>query len=352
MILTTRNLSDYLLSRGLLSYDTIVDGDLIITDASHRNRAFRVLRGPNPGYFIKQIRQWDPVSIACWEQEDACYRRLSRERFLPKHYASDVESRIIVIALASASETLSQYHRRLGSCPVSTGRMQGAALAALHRVTHGTGASGKIPWILSVHETNPAWFDSLSPANARLLEIVQGYPEYCDLLSGLRNAWTPSCLIHGDVKWDNMLICNSESPDPELLLVDWEMGVFGDPCWDIGSVFQAYLNAWLYSMPFHETLSADILVNRAGWPLDSLQPSIRAFWESYAAGIEVDQSASRAMLSRSVRCGAARMIQSAYEMMHPRQDMPPVGAAMLQTSFNILTRPADAIQDLLGIRDE
>jgi hypothetical protein len=65
----------------------------------------------------------------------------------------------------------------------------------------------------SVHETNPAWFDSLSQAKARLLEIVQGYPEYCEMLSALRREWQPSCLIHGDVKWDNFLIRVAESPD-------------------------------------------------------------------------------------------------------------------------------------------
>src|SRR5215469_15140910 len=75
MILTTRNLPHYLLSRNLISYESVVDGDLVITDASHRNRAFRVLCGSRPGYFVKQIRDWDTASIAYWENEAACYRK-------------------------------------------------------------------------------------------------------------------------------------------------------------------------------------------------------------------------------------------------------------------------------------
>jgi Phosphotransferase enzyme family len=351
MILTTRNLPNYLLSRGLISYESLVDGDLTITDASHRNRAFRVLRGAEPGYFVKQIREWDPISIAGWEQENSCYARFSSSAFLPKHHASDIESRILVLELVSGSETLSEYHRR-ALCSVAVGRKQGAVLSALHRATEGAEEPGKTPWILSVHETNPAWFDSLSPANARLLEIVQGYPEYCGLLSGLRSEWQPSCLIHGDVKWDNFLIRQAESPNPEVLLVDWEMAGFGDPCWDAGSVFQAYLNSWIYSMPFHETMQADLLLSRAQSPIEWLQPAIRGFWDSYASGMCFDSRSERAMLSRSARCGAARMIQSAYEMMHHWQEMPPAGVAMLQTSFNILTRPTDAIRDLFGISDE
>jgi len=61
---------------------------------------------------------------------------------------------------------------------------------------------------------------------------------------------------------------------------------------------------------------------------------------------------SRTMLMRSARFGAARMIQSAYEMMHHWQQMPPVGVAMLQVSLNILKRPADAVRNLLGFSDE
>ena len=352
MILTTRNLSTYLLSRGLLSYQSIVDGDLIISDASHRNRAFRVLRSAQPGYFVKQIRQWDPVSITGWEREDTCYRRLSSSGILPKHHASDVESHILVLELVPGSETLSEYHRRLASCPVAIGRKQGTALSALHRATQGKEDDGKIPWILSVHETKPEFFDSLSPANARLLEIVQGYPEYCDLLTALRRDWQPCCLIHGDVKWDNFLIRAGEGHESDVLVVDWEMAGFGDPCWDAGSVFQSYLNFWIYSMPFHETMQADALTRRAQYPLEQMQPAIRGFWESYASGMGFDSRTSRAMLERSARCGAARMIQSAYEMMAQWQQMLPTGAAMLQTSFNVLTRPAEAVRDLLGFPDE
>jgi hypothetical protein len=105
-------------------------------------------------------------------------------------------------------------------------------------------------------------------------------------------------------------------------------------------------------MPFNQTMEAGVLVSRAQRPLEQLQPAIRGFWESYASAMGFDSRTSRAMLTRSARCGAARMIQSAYEMMAQWQQMPPAGAAMLQTSFNILTRPADAIRGLLGFPDE
>jgi aminoglycoside phosphotransferase (APT) family kinase protein len=352
MILTTRNLPTYLLSRGLISHDSVVDGDLTITDSSHRNRAFRVRRGAQPGYFVKQVRQWDAASISYWESEVGCYQRLSGNAIIPWHYATDFESRVLVLDLLADSETLSEYHKRFASVSALVGRKQGSVLSELHRTTQGAEEPGRIPWILSVHETDPAWFDSLSPANSRLLQIVQGYPEYCTLLSELRREWQPSCLIHGDVKWDNFLIRNTESPDPQLHLVDWEMAVFGDPRWDVGAVLQAYLNFWIYSMPFHETTQPNDLVIRARRPLEQLWPAIHWFWKTYSEEMRLDSQASRTMLTLSARYAAGRMIQSAFEMMNTWQQMPPAGAAMLQTSFNILTRPADAVRDLLGFTSE
>jgi hypothetical protein len=352
MILTTRNLPSYLITRGLISHDSVVDGDLMITDSSHRNRSFRVRRGTRPGYFVKQVRQWDAASIGYWESEAACYQRLSGNAIVPEHHATDFESRILVLNLLEDSETLNEYHKRLASVSPAVGCKQGSALAVLHRTTQDPQEPGNVPWILSVHETNPALFDSLSPANARLLQIVQGYPEYCTLLSELRKEWQPSCLIHGDVKWDNFLIRNTESTEPQLHLVDWEMAVFGDPCWDVGAVLQAYLNFWIYSMPFHETTQPNELVTRAQRPLETLWPAIHGFWKTYSEGMGFDNNASHAMLTRSARYAAGRMIQSAFEMMNTWQQMPPTGAAMLQTSFNIMTRPDDAVRDLLGFTSE
>jgi thiamine kinase-like enzyme len=282
----------------------------------------------------------------------ACYQRLAGNAIVPEHHATDFESRVIVLHLLADSETLSEYHRRSAAASIVVGRKQGSALSVLHCTTRGAQEPGQVPWILSVHESDPAWFDSLSPANARLLQIVQGYPEYCALLTELRKEWRPSCLIHGDVKWDNFLILNAASLEPQLYLVDWEMAVFGDPCWDAGAVLQAYLNFWIYSMPFHETTQPNELVIRAQRPLEQLWPAIQGFWHTYSEGMGFDSSTSRAMLTRSARCAAARMIQSAYEMMNTWQRMPPTGAAMLQTSFNILTRPADAVKDLLGFTSE
>jgi hypothetical protein len=43
----------------------------------------------------------------------------------------------------------------------------------------------------------------------------------------------PSCLVHGDLKWDNVAL--DPGPPAQVRLFDWELSGFGDPAWDVGS---------------------------------------------------------------------------------------------------------------------
>jgi aminoglycoside phosphotransferase (APT) family kinase protein len=55
-------------------------------------------------------------------------------------------------------------------------------------------------------------------------------------IAGLERAWTPRALLHGDVKFDNVL-----ASDAGLLLVDWELAGRGEPAWDLAGVVDGLL---------------------------------------------------------------------------------------------------------------
>ena len=55
------------------------------------------------------------------------------------------------------------------------------------------------------------------------------------------------------------------------------------------------------------------------------------------------------MLMRSVKYGAARMIQTAYEAMQYSAQISPSALALLQVSLNILKEPKRAATQLLGL---
>jgi aminoglycoside phosphotransferase (APT) family kinase protein len=58
------------------------------------------------------------------------------------------------------------------------------------------------------------------------------------VVAGLRRArgsWRARCLIHGDLKHDNVLIRRGTG-GLEVAIVDWEMARIGDPAWDLAAL--------------------------------------------------------------------------------------------------------------------
>ncbi len=74
MILSRSNVVHYLAEQGLLTPETIVDGDLMVADASRRNRNFKVIRRTPAGLFRQADSDWDPQTVATLGTEAMCYR--------------------------------------------------------------------------------------------------------------------------------------------------------------------------------------------------------------------------------------------------------------------------------------
>jgi len=95
-------------------------------------------------------------------------------------------------------------------------------------------------------------------------------------------------------------------------LVDWELACVGDPCWDIGSVFNDYLSFWLLSVPVTGQELSEESLALARYPLDKMQPAIGAFWAAYIRRMGLDAGTADEWLVRSVQFAAARLLQTAF----------------------------------------
>jgi hypothetical protein len=366
MLITVNNLFYYLLEKGLITSESLVDGDFLVVDITRRNRNFKVIRKHNPSYFVKQIQQWEPQEIFTLEREAMCYG-LSRSDsdfaplalLIPKFYAYDPKQHVLIVEMLPEGENLSEYHRRSGEFPLDVASQLGKALGTFHHATgdtlknkrYSTVFPTKAPWILSVHQYNPYLLNPLSGANTQLLSVVQKYSEFQQTLDDLYSQWEINSFIHGDMKWDNCIVYTVPGQDKELHLkiVDWEMADFGDACWDVGAIFQAYLSFWVMSMPMFDEASPTRLVETTPYPLEKLQPSMLAFWKAYVAVMQMTNTIARAWLERSMKYAAARMIQTAYEYMAFSPQISVMAVYLLQVSMNILKSPQEAISDLLGL---
>jgi hypothetical protein len=365
-VLSLGNVVYYLLERGYVDVESVVDGDFLAVDSSRRNRNFKIIRRNNPSYFVKQAQNIDPEGAVTLHREATCYwlagsrpDLAALRALMPGFRGYDPPRRTLVLELAPGGETLADYHRRLRRFPPETSAVMGTLVGNYHKHLERDLDDAilrsvfprRIPWVLSIHETKPEYYPVLSAGNGQLIQLVQRYPEFPKLLEDLRADWRATSLIHGDMKWENWIVgpTGTDGSGPSLSLIDWEMADLGDTAWDVGALLQAFLVFWILSMPLSAEADASRLPNLAQYPLDPMQPAIRAFWTSYAAAAEHDTAKSADWLLRCVRYGGARMIQSAFECLYYEPAMTAQAVWLLQVSMNILKDPAQARTVLLGL---
>jgi hypothetical protein len=366
MVITSNNICYYLLERGLITAESVVDGDFVVVDVTRRNRNFKIIRRQFPSLFIKQIQNWEPQAVATLQCEATCYLLAHSDVELaglalltPRYYLYDPTRHILITELLPEAENLSDYHRRLSKFPVEIAEKIGRALGSYHRENitklkegpHNAVFPKQVPWILSINQKNLQIFQALSAANSQLFNIVQTYPEFDQALDELRAGWKFDNLIHGDLKWDNCVVyrTNGNGEDLGFKIVDWELADFGDSRWDVGAILQAYLCFWIMSIPANSEMSPAQFVEMAQYPLEDMQPAIGAFWKAYLETLQVEGPKAEELLQTCVKYGAARMIQTAYEYMQYSPQITASALYLLQVSLNILKRPNEAISHLLGM---
>ena len=379
MFLGPENVALYLAERQLLTLKSVIDGDFMVVEQSSRNYNFRVVREQSPGFFIKQVRKRTPDMTVSFEREAACYqaafdsehehRALAALRpMLPEFHLFDRQRYAMVLGLLKG-ESLWEYHRRLGRFPIEIAELQGEMLGKYHsevKITDTDAPELKIfprnlPWILTIHESNPSYINQLSNGNAQIISILRQYPEFPRALKEIKRSWRTNALIHGDIKWENLVFCPTTSEGDkaegddvrgELKVIDWEMADIGDDCWDTGAIFQSYLTFWIFSLPLGPDMNFAEAVAAAPYEEVAMRRAMKAFWQRYAAQRRLSTKMSRRLLERAMRCAAARMIQTAFESVQRSPQVTPHALCKMQMSMNILKDPAVAVRDFMKVSEK
>ena len=369
LILDTKNsVVHYLIGRGLLTREEVVDGSITILERTSRNRNFLIMRTGKPGYFVKHIQPDQAASIQTLEREAACYHLMRHDPgfaalrdLTPQMIAWDRHRYVLVLELLPDAENLSAWQSRENRFPADIAERLGVALGTYQynsglRTGNGLPQADAfartVPWILQFHKLQADAIPALSGANTQLHTILNRYPDFVRTLDAMHADWLTDTLIHGDLKFENCALFFPGGPGSpyDLKVVDWETADYGDASWDVGSVFQAYLNSWLYSIPPAPGATAEQLEQLARTPLSSIQPAIGAFWRSYADTMRFNEGQASERLQRCVFMAAGRMLQTVYEWMNRQPELSPNAMFQLQVILNMFQRPGEAIPALLGIR--
>jgi phosphotransferase family enzyme len=357
----------YLLSSGLIDCGWVIDGELTIRGSARRHRNFRV-EGPGGGYFIKQADDHGAIDRATLGVEAAFYRFCQEElgvramsRIIPQMVHYDPGRSLLGSRLIPEAKPLWAFLRDRDR-PLDSAGAAGAlghALGTVHETFSQPGLirdprlaalGSALPWILTVHRPCPDMLAGLGAANLEAIRILQtedGLPGRLDDLAG---NWRLETVIHGDIKLDNVLAWESQDRSGwEVRIVDWEMARLGDPAWDLAGALQGFVVSWVDSMPFEADLALEDRVERAAYPLGTMQEAIRSLWGGYRAATEAGPRACEERLDRAVELAAPRMIQTALELSWDAPEPLPRAVLLLQLAANVLSAPHIARTQLFGV---
>lgn len=342
MFVTPHNLVHFLLTRGYINAASVVHDRCRVEDFSSRNRCFKVSFAKSPGVFVKQARQSDATMKTCIEIEAECLRLLARpavqstlSNHVPELVAFDKERTILCTSLIVDSQSLRTAQLADPKLRASLAKSLGVLLAKFHTATVADmvdllpkSAKHRVPTLL--HGRSLVSRPEDDPAG--VYTRIQQYPEYARLVRETAAYWQPDGLMHGDIRWDNILVSPGES-GPLLSLIDWELAGGGDTAWDVAGVVQSYLIDW----------SADLI------DTDELQSLVGLFLSGYLADRHLSGNQTQPFLRKTVLYAGCRLIQSTFEQHQFGKPLDAHGLRLLQLSWNILREPLAAENELLLI---
>ena len=359
---TDRTVVPYLVDRGFLDTCAIVDGDVEVINMSRRNVSFRVLTTHGHDFLVKQgvgaERATSVGQEALFLTESKILGMEGPQRHLPMVRAWDAERRILVFGLVPGARNLAEHQHRTRCWSRGLAGQIGLALRELHhwQISQNDSleavlARSQPPAVLSIHRPDVRVFELMSSSGLEIIKIVQESSVLCAALDEMKSAWQAACVIHGDMKWDNVVLLPRRDGKRgyEVQLVDWEMVQLGDPLWDVASFLSHYLDAWISSIPLTE-VSPESQVSAATIPIERLQPAMRRFWECYCgSAMHQENNDGLHMMERVVAYAAARLIQFAIEVDQQQAILSASSVVRLQVAHNMVQRPFVATTSLLGL---
>jgi aminoglycoside phosphotransferase (APT) family kinase protein len=352
-----------LVKRGLLDSSEILEGELRLVDASRRNRNFHVLRKRRPSYLVKQGLGRERRQTV--EHEAAIYdylRAIDGEEMgtISPHVSAYLPAQaVLVVESVEGAESLESLHVRRPRFPIAHARRLAHALHTLHRATATEQARQlyeerfpALPIFVPLSgRPHARHIEALSNGVAQAIRMIQNTAHFAELLDAASRSWTPTCLVHGDLRFDNCLITTRGEAirKGRVTLVDWELATWGDPCWDAGAVLGAYLASWLLACPVSGEAPLEPVMALGRHRLPDVQRAAGAFWTAYAAGMAGSLDAANVSLDRAMRFAAVHLLQTMVEDLQESTELTSHAVCLAQLAFNLLARPAEAADHFLSL---
>ncbi len=363
MLLTGHNIAHYLLDKGYVTPEDIVEARMSIEPASSRNNSFRLRREDRPTLFIKQVKAFEQEKAETLRTEANCYWLARHDEdfgplrpYIPTLVEYDYNNHILTTENIEPARSLQDFYEQTGDFSLIIARKMAKVLACLHGEVGTAAVQGKsrqlfrenIPGIFLLNDQNLKFFSQGKEAGKLFARLISENREYLPLIQAVGQEWESATLLHGDIKPANFLLQETVGA-PHLFLVDWEIAFFGDACWDMAGVLQSYLLFWVENNLRQRPEYASVEMEPIGFPLEQVLPSIHAFWDTYVQEQGWEEMQAQAMMEKSIRFCALKLIHTCTEAARQSEFLQPAVAAMLQLSLNLLKSPEEALESLFQI---
>ncbi|MGH2415104.1 MAG: phosphotransferase family protein, partial [Microcystaceae cyanobacterium] len=307
LVLSDQNVFEYLIANGLCTQDeqasskiepkTAKNFNLLLSLPEERKLLVKQepykRNGETAGEFLREWR----IQAFLQQFPSLDYLR----SWLPEIVHFDAENSIIVFNYLDNYRDLSEFYAKESVFPTAIASSIGAILATIHRstldrqdyqnffsqnetdvsVNQASGITRELERI------EPEIFGQVPAEGLKFFALYQRYDSLGKAIAELSNAFEPCCLMHNDLKLNNILLPNdweqSSNSIVSLKLIDWERSIWGDPAYDLGSLLASYLGMWLGSLVVSKSIELEEALRMAMTPLESLQPSMAALTRTYFA---------------------------------------------------------------------
>jgi serine/threonine protein kinase len=378
-ILDTDNVFDYLATLDLCQIGD--RGDSIVTLIPAKNFNLAIAFRDGRTLLVKQELhngrgQTKGEFWAAWQMNQLVkyFSNLSDKisSFLPDILHFDPDSSILIVNYLTDHCDLYKYYTKEHQFPVEIARSIGQLLATIHSQTfqqpkyqqfltdrEGINVSPigmpdrkgyAYDIIRRLSRITPDIFRMMPVECLQFFKLYQRFPSLSQAIADLGNSIAPSCLIHNDLKINNILLdLNWNRSESQVIkLIDWERADWGDPAFDLGCLLGSYLEIWLDGLAISNTLSINESLQLAATPLELLQPSLAALIQSYIAGFPAIEVARPDYLDRSIQFAGLALIQRIEIVIDEDRIFGNRGIMMLQIAKQLLCTPHPARNTLFG----
>jgi hypothetical protein len=371
-LLSTQNVIDYLVKRGLCQ----TEERLLIQIRPKSSKNFNLLvsflekrhllvkqeprdrHGNTDSDFAKEWR------VHQWLENYPGLRHIRSN--ISEAIDFDPEHSIIIFNYLDRYCDLSDFYEEHQIFPTAIATSIGVTLANIHRSTLNCqeykdflfkNSQKKIEplkyLIRGLEEIKPEIFGQITKENLTFFKLYQRYKRFGEAIADLKNAYQCCCLIHKDLKLDNILLHlewekTISHQEPIVRIIDWELFAWGDPGYDLGSMLANYLKIWLRSLTVSADIDLETALHLATTPLELLQPSLVALTKAYFANFPEIVELRPDFCKRVVQFIGLALLRKVWLEINYHEPFNNSRLCMLQVAKTLLCDPEQSVPTIFG----